>query len=141
MWSGATSPEHAPDVWVELGVEKDRPGASVRNVKPTQFAPRSALSESYDRHQRYDGLYRYDRHHLHAATARYTVEFFLFLLPKQPTCVFGDPIPRFAYRELRGRYDENRPPVGDIRGPCFNGTSSRGRHSRIEASLYAHHTK
>jgi hypothetical protein len=36
-----------------------------------------------------------------------------------------------------GKYDGNRPPVGEIREPCFNWNVIPSRHSRIEASLYA----
>jgi hypothetical protein len=60
-----------------LGEGREREMGSVRSVKASAVRPRRPiLSESYDRYQRYDGLYRYPRHHLHAATARSSLEFF-----------------------------------------------------------------
>lgn len=78
---------------------------NVQSVKAqAQFVPR-IYPVRVVRHvgERYDGLYRYHRHHLHMRTfieGHSSFEFFFFFfsyrLPKQPACVFGLPIPPFS---------------------------------------------
>ena len=79
-------------------------GECVKLSVAARFVPESVLSESYDRYQRYDGLYRYDRHHLHAPRSSFEFFFLSLSLPKQPACVFGwsTLFFPFAYREARG---------------------------------------
>jgi hypothetical protein len=115
----------------------------VQSVKASAVRPRiSILSESYDRYQRYDGLYRYRRHHPHAGSS---LEF--FFISSETTrlriWVAHPSFFRFAYREARGTMTETAPCplVGEIREPFVQFERHPSRHSGIEASLYAHTTK
>ena len=100
------------------------------------------------RAQRYDGLYRYHRHHLHAATARSSLEFFFLIISSETArlriWVAHPSLFRFLLIMIAkpgGKHDGNRALPRWLRifaNRVFNWNVIRVRHSGIEASLYAH---
>ena len=71
-------------------------GECVKLSVAARFVPESVLSESYDRYQRYDGLYRYDRHHLHAPTSSFEFIFSFSISPETARLRFWVVYPLFS---------------------------------------------